>query len=183
MRDLLDPFRLLVGGTTGGGVRVNAAGLAHTGVNIGIKPGASSFGLKYGRGYFILPESNWLRYDADQSLVVWNTTVLGADFTKAEFDLARSSFALMPILFSWIDATDPTAAEWRVPEEGVAIDQAHWIWSGWAWENARFGMIHALDVEVELGLLVYADVGFSPGELVDFVVGFSTIDLAGDDRE
>ncbi|MCB9881839.1 MAG: hypothetical protein H6834_08625 [Planctomycetes bacterium] len=181
-RDLVDPFRLVVGGTTGGGVRVNAVGLVHTGLSIGIKPVVSSAGLKYGRGYFILPQSNWLRFDADQSTILWNTTLLRADFTKGEFDFARRSFALLPAVFSWSDAIDPQEAAWPVPDEGTSMEPSHWVWSTWALENARFASVHAFDLEVELGVLLYLDLGLSPGEIVDLLLGILTIDIAGDDH-
>ena len=45
----------------------------------------------------------------------------------------------------------------------------------------RYAQIHAFDVELELGLGVYLDAGWSPGEVLDFVLGLFTLDLAGDD--
>jgi hypothetical protein len=42
-------------------------------------------------------------------------------------------------------------------------------------------MIHALDMEWEMGFLAYLDLGYSPGEALDFLLGILTIDLAKDD--
>jgi hypothetical protein len=47
--------------------------------------------------------------------------------------------------------------------------------------NNRYQQIHAFDVEAEVALLVHTSSGFSPGEVLDFLLGFFLIDIAGDD--
>jgi hypothetical protein len=42
-------------------------------------------------------------------------------------------------------------------------------------------MIHAWDVELEIAIVAYIELGFSPGEAIDFWLGLLTIDIAGDD--
>ena len=62
-----------------------------------------------------------------------------------------------------------------------SFDDRHWLWSLESWRANRFAQVHAFDVEIELALLIYVDSGFSPGELVDFLLGLVLIDIAADD--
>ena len=41
--------------------------------------------------------------------------------------------------------------------------------------------VHAFDFEFEIAILVYLDMGYSPGETLDFLLGLFTIDIANDD--
>ena len=47
----------------------------------------------------------------------------------------------------------------------------------------RWARIHAFDIEASVYAgIVYARAGFSPGEFVDFLLGWFGVDIAGDDR-
>lgn len=179
--DFLDQFKFVVGATTGGGVRVNAAGIVHTGLNIGIKPDGSSWGWKYGSyKNFDTPTAD-VTFDADQAWLVRTMTVSRLNYAAGTYQWGMDSFFLLPALFSRVDAAPPESIHWYVPEEGVQIKERNWIWSREARRDARAAQIHAFDVELELGLVGYIDMGFSPGEALDFLLGFFGIDLAQDD--
>ena len=45
----------------------------------------------------------------------------------------------------------------------------------------RFAQVHAFDIEVSAALFLYVDVGYSPGETLDFLLGIFGIDIAKDD--
>ena len=48
----------------------------------------------------------------------------------------------------------------------------------------RKARVHTFDLEVgAFALILGARVGFSPGEFVDFLLGWFGVDIAGDDRE
>ena len=49
-------------------------------------------------------------------------------------------------------------------------------------ERLRWANVHAFDVEVNAAAIVGFDLGFSPGEFVDFLLGWFGLDIAGDDR-
>lgn len=55
-----------------------------------------------------------------------------------------------------------------------------WIWSE---RGSRWDRLHAFDVEAHAHfVLVGCGVGFSPGEFLDFLLGWFGVDIAGDDR-
>ncbi len=73
-----------------------------------------------------------------------------------------------------------TRGAWRA--EDVA-DECYLVHSfGFAPTNPDPSWIHALDVEVGFTVLVGARAGFSVGELLDFLLGLVTIDIADDDH-
>ena len=176
--DFLDQFKGSVGVGTEVGVRAKAAGLVETGIMMGAKPNATALGWRYGKPLFL--NSRDARFDGDQAELVKVTSVINLDYATGAYDTARSSAAILPFLLTWTDAT-PTAYEWTVPEEGEEFEDMHWIWSGETTKNNRYAQLHAFDVELEVGLFVYADSGFSIGESIDFLLGIFTIDLAKDD--
>ena len=176
--DFLDQFRGSVGVGTEVGVRGRAAGLAETGLMFGAKPNATAIGWRYGKPLFL--NSRDVRFDGDQAEIIKTTSVINLDYATGAYDTARSSWAIVPFLLTWADST-PTAYEWTVPEEGEEFKDKHWIWSGETTKNNRYAQIHAFDVELEVGLLVYVDTGFSLGETLDFLLGIFTIDIARDD--
>ena len=64
-------------------------------------------------------------------------------------------------------------------EEG----KPRYLWGGPANPVNRRARVHAFDIEASVYAgIVYARVGFSPGELVDFLLGWFGADIAGDDR-
>jgi len=175
--DYLDPLRFVVGAGTPIGVRTSANGLYDTGLMIGAKPRATALGWNYGTPLIL--DRNDAHLDVDQAQIVQATSVRKLDFEHGDYASARSSFALLPALFSWVDAT-PTTSEWVVPDQGADFEDSRWIWSAND-ARTRYAQVHAFDVEVGLACFVYLDVGFSPGEFLDFLLGFFLIDIAGDD--
>jgi hypothetical protein len=176
--DFLDQYRIAVGGGSGAGVRASAAGVVETGVMFGMKPNATALGWKYGRGLFFNQLDE--RLDADQAEIVKVTRVDGLDYSTGSYHSARRSAALLPALFTWTDAT-PKEYEWLVPEDRDTFDDQHWLWSPTSIRDNRYAQVHAFDFEFSVALGLYFDVGYSPGELVDFLLGILTIDVAGDD--
>jgi hypothetical protein len=49
-------------------------------------------------------------------------------------------------------------------------------------QTNRYARIHAFDIEAQVAIVAYVDVGWSPGEFLDFLLGFLTIDIAKDDK-
>lgn len=177
--DFLDQYKGSVGAGPMGGVRSKNLGVVDTGLMVGAKPRALALGWRYGTPLYFKESDS--RFDVNQAEIVKTTTLTAFDYEKGSYKSAKTSAVLFPAIFSWIDST-PTDYEWYVPEEAADYDDRHWIWSGRSfYGNSRFDQIHAFDIEVEVGLFVYVEVGFSPGEIVDFLLGFLTIDIAGDD--
>lgn len=57
-----------------------------------------------------------------------------------------------------------------------------WIWVA-SGPDGRWARVHAFDVEIAVHLFVGGvRLGFSPGELLDFALGWFGLDIAGDDR-
>jgi len=176
--DFLDQFRGSVGVGSVAGVRAKALGVVDTGLMLGVKPRAASLGWRYGTPLFF--NGRDARMDADQAEIIKTTSLVGLDYPSGSYDSARTSIALLPGLFSWTDAT-PTDYRWTVPDQGADFADRHWIWSGETTRRNRYAQVHAFDVEVEVGLFLYWETGFSPGEAIDFLLGFFLIDIAKDD--
>lgn len=176
--DFLDPYRIGVGVGTAVGVRTRQLGLVDTGLMIGVKPRATSLGWRYGTPAILMDGDP--RIDADQAEVIKTTSLIGLDYAHGSYQSARNSAALLPGLLSWVDAT-PAGSEWVVPETGDLFADRHWLWSATAFGEDRYQQVHAFDLEGEIALLAYYDVGFSPGEVVDFLLGWFLLDIAKDD--
>lgn len=177
--DFLDQFRGAVGLGTTAGVSGRALGVIDTGLMIGVKPRAAALGWRYGTPFFFSEKDRLM--DADQAVLYKATSVVGYDFAAGSYRSARTSAALLPGLFTWTDAT-PKDYEWLVPESGAEFKERRWIWNRENWRMNRYAQIHAFDIEAQAALLVYVDVGWSPGEFLDFLLGLFTIDIAKDDR-
>jgi len=176
--DFTDQYRLVAGAGTVGGVRFKSGGLVESGVMFGVKPKATALGWRYGSP-LLLDRSDG-RLDADQAEIFRTTSVADLDYAAGSYKSAKESLALLPALLTWSDST-PRGFDWQVPEEGEDFEQRSWIWSGGGFRDGRYEQIHAFDVELEAGLFVYLDSGFSLGEMVDFLLGFLLIDIARDD--
>jgi hypothetical protein len=177
--DFLDQFRGAVGVGTTVGVRGRALGAVDTGLMMGVKPRPASLGWRYGTPLFFSEKDR--RIDADQAEVFRATSISGFDFAAGSYRTARTSAALLPGIFTWTDAT-PRDYAWLVPEEGEDYRERTWIWNRENRRTNRYARIHAFDIEAEVALLAYVDVGWSPGEFLDFLLGFLTIDIAKDDH-
>ena len=177
--DFLDPYRAVVGTGTGGGIRTSALGLFDTGLIFGVKPQQTAFGWKYGRPLIFRATGNGL--EADQSWIVMTTHFENWRLAGNEYKVAEKRLGVLPALFTWADTTYRGEPRWYVPEEGVEIEGDDYLWSAATWKYNRYAMIHAFDIETEIAVVAYLDLGYSPGEALDFLLGLLTIDLAGDD--
>lgn len=177
--DFTDQFRFTIGAGTVVGVRGRSGGTLETGLMIGIKPRAAALGWRYGTPLWFYEGDR--RFDADQAEIVRTTTLIGHDFTDGSYDSARQSLFLLPALLSWVDST-PTGYDWQVPADGDRFADHHWLWSIEGIAHNRYQLVHAFDFEGEVGLFLYTSSGYSPGELLDFLLGLVLIDLAADDE-
>jgi hypothetical protein len=177
--DFLDQYRAVVGTGTGGGIRTCALGLFDTGLIVGIKPKATSFGWKYGRPFLLGATGEGL--EADQSWIVSTTRFENWQMASGEYKLARWSIGILPVFFTWCDTTYRDEPRWYVPDEGVELEGDNYLWTAATWNDNRYAMVHAFDVEFEIAIVAFLDTGFSPGEALDFWLGLLTIDLANDD--
>lgn len=94
----------------------------------------------------------------------------------------RPIWQLRPLLLPALTTIEPFASLQR--------DESEWLWgppgenqSASSRQARRWSRVHAFDVGVEAwvgfgGLRL----GFSPGEFLDFVLGWFGLDIAGDDR-
>ncbi|MEZ5988871.1 MAG: hypothetical protein R3F30_07060 [Planctomycetota bacterium] len=176
--DFLDQYRLSIGAGSVLGVKSKALGLVDTGLMMGVKPHAAALGWRYGQAMFFHEAD--MRIDADQAEIIKTTGLVDMDYAKASYWSGWNSAAILPALLSWVDAS-PVDYAWQVPEDGDEYADRHWIWSPEAMATNRYAQVHVFDVETQVGLVVYLDVGYSPGELIDFLAGLVTLDLAGDD--
>ncbi|MFI5401871.1 MAG: hypothetical protein ACHQ1G_02965 [Planctomycetota bacterium] len=177
--DFLDQFRGAVGVGTTIGVRGRALGVVDTGLMVGVQPRAAALGWRYGTPLYFSEKDP--RMDAEQAEIFRATSVYGLDYATGTYKSARTSIALLPGIFTWTDAT-PSDYAWLVPENGEDFRGHLWIWNRENRKTNRYARIHAFDIEAEVAILGYIDVGWSPGEFVDFVLGFFLIDIAKDDK-
>ena len=179
--DFLDQYRAVGGVGTGGGLRFSYLGLVSTGINFGIKPQATSLGWKYGRPFLVSSSLHHAKFEGDQAWVLYTTTLENCNYASADYKLARKSVAVLPMFLTWTDTTYREGDKWYALGEGVDLAGDNYIWTGKTWRNNRYAMIHAWDVELEIGFLAYLDLGYSLGEALDFLLGIFTVDLARDD--
>ena len=177
--DFLDQFRGVVGVGTTLGVSARAVGVVDTGLMIGMKPRPAALGWRYGTPLFFSEKDRLV--DADQAEIIKTTSVLGLDLAAGSYRSARTSAALLPGIFTWTDST-PTDYKWLVPETGADFKQRSWIWNRENRQTNRYARIHAFDIEAQVAIVAYIDIGWSPGEFLDFILGIFTIDIAKDDR-
>jgi len=176
--DFIDQFHLTVGAGTVVGVRTKAVGVVDTGIMGGIKPNATSLGWRYGKITRFNTHDG--RYDSDAVQIIKANSVLDFDYGDGSYRSARDSWAILPAVFTWTDSS-PEGYDWEVPEEGEEYPNRHWLWSDNARDTNGYAQVHAFDIEAEVALGIYISSGFSPGETVDFILGFFGIDIAKDD--
>lgn len=176
--DFLDQYKTAVGVGPMGGVRVKSGGVLDTGLLVGAKPRALALGWRYSSPLFFQAADK--NFDVDQAEIIKTTSMVDFNIGTGSYKSARTSAAVLPALFSWIDTT-PTDYEWYVPAVSDDYNDRHWIWGGASWAGSRYAQIHAFDLELEIGLFVYMEWGFSPGEALDFWLGWFLIDIAQDD--
>ena len=176
--DFLDQGRVAVGAGTTAGVRGRYFGLVETGLLVGVKPKLASLGWRYGEPLFL--NQNDATLVVDQAELIQTTSITDLDVVTGRYGSARNSAAILPALFTWADSS-PTDYEWRVPAAGNEFAERYWLWSAESFRRNRYAQLHAFDVELEVALGLYVELGYSPGETLDFLLGFLTLDIAGDD--
>lgn len=177
-RDFGEIFRVQAGLGVGLGAAAQAGPVAHLGLGGGVIPYQYGVGWTYGRGYaFGLGGADL--YDVE---LFWPATLIGDGSGRslgegwhhvADREGRRDvdsrdhvCWGLAPGLFT------------RFPSP-----EGRLLWTPRGAETNRWGHVHSWDLEASAyaGLLVVR-VGVSPGELLDFVLGWFGVDLARDDR-
>ncbi len=176
-RDLGECFTIQGGIGIGLGVDVRLAGLAHVSAGLGAQVPAM-LGPVYGK-FHPVAIMNHTAFGGFLSMGVVHLSDPGPRWRGEYF--RHGCFALLPGLFSIIGWTDRNRRE---------DPEMRWLWSADPFpehpqeypDYARWARVHAFDVEVTvMALLLGARVGFSPGEFLDFLLGWFGIDIAGDD--
>ncbi|MCI0343109.1 MAG: tetratricopeptide repeat protein [Planctomycetales bacterium] len=178
-RDLGDCFRLQAGVAYGLGGGVQAAGLAHVGLGVGFFDRRYGGGWMYGEGYAFGADTDPERAPEAKEgefylLVAHLSFRRGWGIGHAVEDLhgPHLCWVLVPAALTW--------------ERGREGDE--WIWTDSSDEvlqrERRWARVHAFDMEAS----AYAGVvglraGFSPGEFLDFLLGWFGLDIAGDDGD
>ncbi|MEN8151776.1 MAG: hypothetical protein ABFS86_18310 [Planctomycetota bacterium] len=176
--DLVDPYRISVGAGSTVGVRACKLGLIDTGLMVGVKPNAAALGWRYGEPRFFNQQDT--TFDADQAEIVKTSSIRRYDYATGDYRSATGSAAILPALFTWTDTT-PTSYDWTISDGDDDYDDLNWLWEPGSFSDQRYSQVHAFDIELDIGLGVYLELGISPGEVVDFWLGWLLIDIAMDD--
>ena len=186
--DFGDCFRLQAGVGAGFGASVRCAGNLDLGFDIGWFPREYGLGWDYGEGYAFGHGRTGMAGDTEVNLVFaamllaqdqnvplpplhWQST--RTPYTSLNPRVATHACAgFFPAAISFINPVDVER------EPGGPYLQ----WSGRALRANPWEHIHVFDVEAT-AMIGFAriSVGFSPGEFVDFVLGFFGVDFARDD--
>ena len=167
-RDFGDMFLIQGGIGYGLGVQVKAAGVAHVGL------GALSFhrnktlGIVYGdwRPSF-RRRGRGVPSEGDLILLLPHLSNLPPEGGESHFCVG---------LF-------PALASWHNTSRSAFGGNDKWLWSQGT-PAFRKAQVHAFDVEASVtAIFLSLRIGFSPGELVDFILGWFGVDIAADDRE
>ena len=185
-RDLGECFMLQAGLGIGIDVDVKAAGLVHANAGFAAYFLRNSLGWVYGMPR---PESigapMWtIPSEGEIGLVVRHDSLRYFNGKERK----HRCYAILPGVLSW----EQGAPLWREPEETMLrqgeqlrsyLDESQML----AREQAERAMlrkarVHAFDIEAGVFILIVgARVGFSPGEFLDFLLGWFGVDIAGDD--
>ena len=170
-RDLGECFLLQTGLGFGIGADLKVGGLVHAGVLGGTFFPGASFGWVYGD---IRPRPYEIH---DQEGDIGFPIALVDGFLHQGGPGTHFCYGLLPGLLSWTGPPPP------YPDLESTIPPGPWLWSEEADRREdRWARVHAFDIEISAyALIVGARVGFSPGEFVDFFLGWFGADIAGDD--
>ena len=179
-RDLGECFLLQTGLGVGLGADVKAAGLLHVAGIAGLYVPSASLGLVYGQSR--PSDEGFGETDSMEGFIGIPFSLLGGGIAHyawreqsgIDLDDVHVCYGFLPGLISFTGSGE-------YPHE---IQRAYWIWSKKMKGDAfRWARIHAFDIEASVYAgIVYARAGFSPGEFVDFLLGWIGVDIAGDDR-
>lgn len=184
-RDFGECFMIRGGVSAGLGADVKVAGLVHA--NVGLASYDAMAGIAYGRRcrlYLIYEHPS--ESDLGLPLAPFKRGLLHLSSARPRDDyvyVEHSCYGLLPGLLSWVRPYK----KYR----GKGKEAWFWLWGpGPASDPAlnpkalvRWMRVHAPDIEVGATvLLLGVRAGFSPGEFLDFLLGWSGVDIAGDDR-
>jgi hypothetical protein len=207
-RDFGECWRAEVRFAAGIGVDVQAAGLLHVGVGGYFAPGVRLFGDEWGLGWIYgHPIVSAARPGLAGAAYLPATLIphaLGGPHSPGPFSRGwhfageelgppnvwrrHSCYGLLPGLISNVatsEAAERFGPDWAQRTDLPECWEAWWGYRLWTAEALRldpWSHVHAFDCELGLSALFFeARLGFSPGEFVDFVLGWVGADIAGDD--
>ena len=177
-RDFGEIFRVQAGIGVGLGASVHAGPVAHVGLGGGVMPYKYGVGWSYGRGYvFGLGGADLFDWE-----VYWPATWIGdgtgrtlgeAWHSAADRDGRRDVDARSHVCWGFVPGI---VTRFPSPEGRL-------LWTPRGAETNLWGHVHSWDIEAAAYAGLFAvRVGVSPGELVDFVLGWFGVDIARDDR-
>ena len=178
-RDLGECVQIQTGLCLGLGGGVRAAGIAHAGIGGGFWTGRYALGWDYGFGHAFgaatgpADEFAFELYPPEPAGLPISHGVAFPFFSHVETRLpargdtgsgsGHTCFLLLPGLLSFGDG----GATWETEPAS----------------STTWARVHAFDVGASVYAgVVFVSAGFSPGELLDFVLGWFGLDIAGDDR-
>ena len=193
-RDFGDCFLLQAGIGLGIGVDVKAAGLLHAGALFSQYIPGRSIGCVYGDLRPACTETSFVHLPAegDFGLLVAHFSIRSLDGTAG----SHLCPALLPALFSWEGPDGGETWIWGDSEESIEmIAEDIRINAGESYvEKFRrergpeirkyrtLARVHAFDIEAGVFVgIIGVRAGFSPGQFVDFFLGWFGVDIAGDD--
>ncbi len=165
-RDFGECFAAQVGLGVGLGVDIRAVGILHASVGGGFYFDGATLGWAYGA-----PLPSALRGLSRHAILRFT------GFPLSWFPL-REWFSLIPTHTSRLGPNEEHYCYFLLP---VITDA--FLHSDDEISPATWARIHAFDIEVgAFAIVLGARVGFSPGEFLDFLLGWVGIDIAGDDK-
>lgn len=208
-RDLADTVRVQVGVGPGIGVNLRAGGVLQGGLCVATVPHAGGIGWDYGRPWGLAGDTHdaWDGEVSASACAPFLAFVLpAAALGKARDPADRANPLNWPpagknALFGYwrIEGADGPTVRWsRATRTGYVVADGFWgrvrppgapishrsaaLWREEARAFNPRAHWHAFDVEASVYAgLVYAKVGVSPGEMLDFALGCFGLDIAGDD--
>jgi hypothetical protein len=162
------------GASTGGGVIVRAQATHLVSLELGARSDERMYGWRERHGIWdessfgIFTSSFWSPVLGSETPPAWN----GLDVIKTSH--SKTAFGTGKMVLQENDPTRPLIEEQRV------VETKHHLFI--LTKSTDMSVTRFFDVQVDASAVIGGvQVGISPGELVDFLLGFLTIDLAGDD--
>ncbi|MCZ6687975.1 MAG: hypothetical protein O7H41_00020 [Planctomycetota bacterium] len=189
-RDLSECFMVQAGLGFGLGVDVKAAGLVHADALMAFYARHWSVGWVYGdpRPTEMFAEEGF-PFEGDQGTLFWHRSVSSVGVIRG----AHGCFSILPAVLSWEDSfwlwnDIDELGEWMA-EQGTTYPPGFDV-EGYLKDLLmkrrpmhRWARLHVFDVEVGVFIgVVGVRAGFSPGEFLDFILGWFGVDIAGDDQ-
>ena len=189
-RDFGECFLVQAGFGFGLGVDVKAAGLVHADALLAFYARHWSVGWVYGdpRPREVLAWEDF-PFEGDRGALFFHSSLSCVGGIAG----GHSCFSILPAVLSWEDAfwlwSDiDELGEWmaeRIDTWPPGFDVEGWLKDREMERRPmhRWARLHVFDVEAGVFIgVVGARAGFSPGEFVDFLLGWVGVDIAGDDR-